>query len=112
MFRRLLSPPGSTNGCRTIPILKIGKRNLINKIGISGWFLNPFLSNMPSIRNGSIKSVGLYSLFCGVILTWLGKSQENYHAFSSLLVGGSRRFVSLSHSHFQYQTMSGAAFES
>ncbi len=66
--------------------------NLINKIGISVLVLGIAFFVKYAIDQEWINKIGRVSigLICGVILTWLaGRLRKNYHAFSSVLVGGS-----------------------
>jgi uncharacterized membrane protein len=90
--------------------------NLINKIGISILVIGIAFFVKYAIDQEWINKVGrvCIGLFCGVILTWLAnRLRKNYHAFSSVLVGGSLAifYFTIAFAFHQYQLISqGAAF--
>ena len=90
--------------------------NLINKIGISILVIGIAFFVKYAIDQEWINKVGrvCIGLFCGVILTWLGnRLRKNYHAFSSVLVGGSLAifYFTIAFAFHQYQLISqDAAF--
>ena len=90
--------------------------NLINKIGISVLVLGIAFFVKYAIDQEWINKIGrvCIGLFCGIILTWLGnRLRKNYHAFSSVLVGGSLAvfYFTIAFAFHQYHLISqGAAF--
>jgi uncharacterized membrane protein len=90
--------------------------NLINKIGISILVIGIAFFVKYAIDQEWINKVGrvCIGLFCGVVLTWLAnRLRKNYHAFSSVLVGGSLAifYFTIAFAFHQYQLISqGAAF--
>lgn len=90
--------------------------NLINKIGISVLVLGIAFFVKYAIDQEWINKIGrvCIGMFCGVILTWLGnRLRKNYHAFSSVLVGGSLAvfYFTIAFAFHQYHLISqGAAF--
>jgi uncharacterized membrane protein len=90
--------------------------NLINKIGISVLVLGIAFFVKYAIDQEWINKIGrvCIGLFCGVILIWLAnRLRKNYHAFSSVLVGGSLTifYFTIALAFHQYHLISqGAAF--
>jgi uncharacterized membrane protein len=90
--------------------------NLINKIGISVLVLGIAFFVKFAIDQDWINKIGrvCIGLFCGVILTWLAnRLRKNYHAFSSVLIGGGLAifYFTIAFAFHQYHLISqGAAF--
>jgi hypothetical protein len=90
--------------------------NLINKIGISILVLGIAFFVKYAIDQEWINKIGrvCIGLLCGVILVWLAnRLRKNYHAFSSVLVGGSLTvfYFTIAFAFHQYHLISqGAAF--
>jgi uncharacterized membrane protein len=90
--------------------------NLINKIGISVLVLGIAFFVKYAIDQEWINKIGrvCIGLFCGAILTWFAnRLRKNYHAFSSVLIGGSLTifYFTVAFAFHQYHLISqGAAF--
>jgi uncharacterized membrane protein len=90
--------------------------NLINKIGISVLVLGIAFFVKYAIDQEWINKIGrvCIGLFCGVILIWFAnRLKKNYHAFSSVLVGGGLAvfYFTIAFAFHQYHLISqGAAF--
>jgi uncharacterized membrane protein len=90
--------------------------NLINKIGISVLVLGIAFFVKYAIDQEWINKIGrvCIGLFCGVTLVWFAnRLKKNYHAFSSVLVGGGLAvfYFTIAFAFHQYHLISqGAAF--
>lgn len=85
--------------------------NLINKIGIAVLVLGIAFFVKYAIDQEWINKIGRVGIgiFCGIILIWLAnRLRKNYHAFSSVLVGGGLTvfYFTIAFAFHQYQLIS------
>jgi uncharacterized membrane protein len=85
--------------------------NLINKIGIAVLVLGIAFFVKYAIDQEWINKIGRVGIgiFCGIILIWLAnRLRRNYHAFSSVLVGGGLTvfYFTIAFAFHQYQLIS------